>query len=609
MTDEPRPWTGLISRAVRGAFGRALLVFAILVLNPFGVVEWADVRSRHIWQEIYADHYGGKEPRGREAITVVTLDEESFRSAAPPDSLPDSIHLLNIFRTVHNDTEYKGSGALPRAIFIDLLLGDFAPDGVGQQQLLDFASLGDRCPEPLGDRLDYGNPGVSPFACMLKGIADITAYRSWSHRPECMTRGAAAKIDCIIAAKGTPVLVADSTDPAERKATIASAGEAALAAVAVATPVLVNERGYPLVHPQAASDRANAPYSLYPAALLYDIYCRACEERPVEPADRMASPAWRKTYWGWSRAFQRPVEVVWGVGSRDKFTDAVDTLAGGTYENGCRPADPDWGLARGFLRTFFGGISPDRPDPCIYTHGVPYRLVRWPRGEDEDIDVFRTAALKGKLVLIGMTTPDSNDFIAAGPHGQLPGVFYHAMALDNLIQHGSDYSAVPEKLFPPFTITDRDFQNAALAFVAFFIGGLIVQFGRIREGGAGSNTIWRTAFHAAAWTVVATSALMLFLYVCTGTLFPNRSNFVALSLVVVLELFKIVGVLSRPIVERLGESNAIVRRIFGLAAPSPRKARKPRAERGGDAGTASDASRRRRRAAGDTVQSVPPDPL
>jgi hypothetical protein len=235
--------------------------------------------------------------------------------------------------------------------------------------------------------------------------------------------------------------------------------------------------------------------------------------------------------------------------------------------------------------------------------------VRWPRGDAADVEAFQSTALQGKLVLIGMTTPDSNDFIAAGPYGQLPGVFYHAMALDNLIERDKAYSAVPEPLFPPFTITDRDCQNAVLAFFAFLIGGLIVELGRVGQRRDGSTPIWRMALHSIAWTAVAILAMMLFLYASTGALLPNRSNFVALSLVVVLELFKIVGVLSRPIVERLGESNAIVRRIFGLAAPSPRKPRKPRTGRVDDAGNSSDAPRRRRRAAGDAVQSVPPDPV
>ena len=152
--DERVGWANLktlAGQAFRKALARTLVVVAILVLNPFGIVEWSDLRSRAVWQRIYADYYGSGGRDGRAQITVVELDQLSLDSAAPTDTAPNSIHLLNIFRTIHNDRDYKGDGAKPRALFIDLLLGEFAPDGVSEQQLLDFGSFGDKCPDALGD--------------------------------------------------------------------------------------------------------------------------------------------------------------------------------------------------------------------------------------------------------------------------------------------------------------------------------------------------------------------------------------------------------------------------------------------------------------------------
>ena len=47
--------------------------------------------------------------------------------------------------------------------------------------------------------------------------------------------------------------------------------------------------------------------------------------------------------------------------------------------------------------------------------------------------------LKDKLVLVGGHFRASNDWVDSPVHGQLPGVHYHAMALDNLMEDGPDY--------------------------------------------------------------------------------------------------------------------------------------------------------------------------
>ena len=47
--------------------------------------------------------------------------------------------------------------------------------------------------------------------------------------------------------------------------------------------------------------------------------------------------------------------------------------------------------------------------------------------------------LAGKLVLVGGQFRASNDWVEFPVHGQAPGVHYHAMALDNLIEDGADY--------------------------------------------------------------------------------------------------------------------------------------------------------------------------
>jgi CHASE2 domain-containing sensor protein len=47
--------------------------------------------------------------------------------------------------------------------------------------------------------------------------------------------------------------------------------------------------------------------------------------------------------------------------------------------------------------------------------------------------------LAGRMVMVGGQFRASNDWVESPVHGQAPGVQYHAMALDNLIEDGADY--------------------------------------------------------------------------------------------------------------------------------------------------------------------------
>lgn len=48
--------------------------------------------------------------------------------------------------------------------------------------------------------------------------------------------------------------------------------------------------------------------------------------------------------------------------------------------------------------------------------------------------------LEGKLVLVGLGTTNSGDFVQSPLHGRIPGIYLHAMALDNLLVAGRGYA-------------------------------------------------------------------------------------------------------------------------------------------------------------------------
>ncbi len=63
--------------------------------------------------------------------------------------------------------------------------------------------------------------------------------------------------------------------------------------------------------------------------------------------------------------------------------------------------------------------------------------------------------LRDRLVLVGANITSTGDLVESPVHGQLPGVYLHAMALDNLINAGMDYDHEPAN-FPglPFNWLD-----------------------------------------------------------------------------------------------------------------------------------------------------------
>jgi CHASE2 domain-containing sensor protein len=99
---------------------------------------------------------------------------------------------------------------------------------------------------------------------------------------------------------------------------------------------------------------------------------------------------------------------------------------------------------------------------CPYFDVVPAEWLTHPKVQSH---------LKGKLVLVGSTAPWLRDQAPTPLLGDVPGVMVHAMALDNLIEGGSNatrYPAVHEGLLK---LDNSDFVQAgllALGFAAFW---------------------------------------------------------------------------------------------------------------------------------------------
>ncbi|MGB3212914.1 MAG: CHASE2 domain-containing protein [Desulforhopalus sp.] len=77
-------------------------------------------------------------------------------------------------------------------------------------------------------------------------------------------------------------------------------------------------------------------------------------------------------------------------------------------------------------------------------------------------------ALTGRIVVVGYNLIGGPDAVQSPLHGKLPGVFFHAMALDNLINLGDAYWHVPENIFGDISIS-RCFEGLLQGLVLWLV--------------------------------------------------------------------------------------------------------------------------------------------
>lgn len=145
------------------------------------------------------------------------------------------------------------------------------------------------------------------------------------------------------------------------------------------------------------------------------------------------------------------IALVWGVINDQPEANKPDLFA---Y---CRYGDKSmFRLIPGVIRGVFNGEDSRPICPYNLTYSIA-QLATLPEAQ-------LSQALKDRYVVIGAVVPGQNDLVDSPVHGTIPGVFLHAMALDNLLTFGSDFKRSANWDFPP----------SAELFTAGFISIFIV---------------------------------------------------------------------------------------------------------------------------------------
>ena len=429
-----------IAKAATISLVLTLLALGGSKLNLFGFEDITNAGSDDVGQRLTAGAYGRDERPGQDLVRIVHIDDEGLTALRGQGWTGWPPGYANLGYMIE-DVLSAGSEP-PRAVFADLII-------LGQAGLT---------PE-----------GEADFATLVDVLSEATRAEAWNGHTACLS-DPLTRLACIVEAGGVPIILA-KPDAAEQ------AGQTdvqrRLDQVALLSPVLVGARAYPLVN--AYDDQplpGVAGFDLSPAGALYAAGCLRALKATGEnscglPAFETAAAAARAALSGvpppsgaataLRRAWASDMSVVWGdrIPERQaEFTEAVSSSPAPE----CRH---DVGL---FTRVFeqsvaARGVGSGERQACAYTFNLGYDRLVAGFGLTQDRYDY---VLADRLVLIGSHMRNS-DWAPTPLHGQLPGVHYHAMALDNLVQFGADYRRIEST----FLNTD-DILKSLLTFVLLF---------------------------------------------------------------------------------------------------------------------------------------------
>ena len=147
------------------------------------------------------------------------------------------------------------------------------------------------------------------------------------------------------------------------------------------------------------------------------------------------------------------IALVWGVINNQPVDNPPDLFA---Y---CRNGDKSmFRIVPGVIRGVLKGEDARPICPYNLTYSVS-QLSTLPEAQLVD-------ALKGRYVLIGAVVPGQNDLIDSPVHGTIPGIYLHAMALDNLLSYGASFKRSANWDFiPSFELITAGLSAILIVFV------------------------------------------------------------------------------------------------------------------------------------------------
>lgn len=131
--------------------------------------------------------------------------------------------------------------------------------------------------------------------------------------------------------------------------------------------------------------------------------------------------------------------LIWGLTPAQNGLNWMVGHADSNPEQYCQPWTP-WRLLPAYLRAS-KTKEVDEPPACVFHESVAVGQLLTGNGSFEAARRLEQL-LSGRAVLYGASF--NNDFVYSPIHGEIPGVYLHAMAADNLLSFGAEWKREPE---------------------------------------------------------------------------------------------------------------------------------------------------------------------
>lgn len=175
-----------------------------------------------------------------------------------------------------------------------------------------------------------------------------------------------------------------------------------------------------------------------PAFALYREYCKGqdCASLPEDKRSTLEQP---------------PIAIQWGLNLATEQARVADVAHCSTSSGFVLSA------LEQLSQAIFWKLGNPAQTLCPYSLTLSASDLEVSTAEDR---ALLSELLRDRLVLVGAHITSTGDLVQSPVHGKIPGVYLHAMALDNLITKGMHYDREPESL--GFEINSLDIIEIAL---------------------------------------------------------------------------------------------------------------------------------------------------
>ncbi|NUU34644.1 CHASE2 domain-containing protein [Pseudomonas sp. C2B4] len=190
----------------------------------------------------------------------------------------------------------------------------------------------------------------------------------------------------------------------------------------VSSPALVAWSGFGDKYPLAV-EMPLGPMET-PALLLYRQYCQShsCADLPSDTQAAVQSP---------------PIAIQWGINLAPEQMRIADighcSAPGNVYAE----------MLKAFFQAIFWKMAGAEQSRCLYNFTLSASDLEVSTPQDR---ALLAELLRDRLVLVGANITSTGDLVESPVHGQVPGIYLHAMALDNLVTQGMNYDREPADL-------------------------------------------------------------------------------------------------------------------------------------------------------------------